>query len=101
MTTATVLPIDMPKTTIVKTRKVSMLLAKSEKKWQFIFRNNTETYESKGKSDSIVRYAEGANWRISNKRNFKVLDQKWFPLFEFIITLASSTREVLTTGFTE
>ena len=53
------------------------------------------------RNKKLSESAEGANWRISNKRNFKVLDQKWFPLFEFIITLASSTREVLTTGFTE
>ena len=53
------------------------------------------------RNKKLSESAEGANWRISNKRNFKVLDQKWCSLFEFIITLVSSTREVLTTGFTK
>ena len=53
------------------------------------------------RNKKLSESAEGANWRISKKRNFKVLDQKWCSLFEFIITLVSSTREVLTTGFTE
>ena len=29
------------------------------------------------RNKKLSESAEGANWRISNKRNFKVLDQKW------------------------